>query len=137
MSDNPAVAVLVRKRAELAGEIERTHAELKRMIADLDKLDATIRLFDPSVEVKAIKPKAFRPPADWAQRGEMTRVVPDISRATTLPAAVFMTGIRLERLLQAREFQAGSESPSANIVFGFRLLQAVARGAGSRRDGPS
>jgi hypothetical protein len=28
--------------------------------------------FDPSHQVEAIKPKAFRPPSDWSHRGEMT-----------------------------------------------------------------
>ncbi len=80
-----ALAALIRKRAELAGEIERTHAAMKRMLADLDSLDATLRIFDPGIEVAAIRPKAFRPPADWAKRGEMTRVVLDILRQAAEP----------------------------------------------------
>jgi hypothetical protein len=73
MSDPPIVQALVKKRAELSGDIETTHASLKRMIADVEKLDA-----DPTVQIEAIQPKAFRPPADWAKRGEMSRVCLDI-----------------------------------------------------------
>jgi hypothetical protein len=54
---------LVKRRAELAGEIEETHNQSRKMIEDLEKLDSVILQFEPSHEVEAIKPKAFRPPA--------------------------------------------------------------------------
>ena len=44
------------------------------MIEDLEKLDSVIPQFDPAYQVVAIKPKAFRPPPDWARRGEMTNL---------------------------------------------------------------
>ncbi len=75
MTDTFVLTGLVRKRAELAGDIRRTQADLQRMIRDLENLDATIRLFDADYQVEAIKPKAFRPPDDWANRGEMTRIM--------------------------------------------------------------
>ena len=55
---------LVKKRAWIAGEIENTHIKPRQLIADLEALDATLRVFDPTIQVEAIKPKAFRPPAD-------------------------------------------------------------------------
>ncbi len=76
---------LVRKRADLAGSIERTQADLQRMIRELEHLDATIHLFDPNYQVEAIKPKAFRPPSDWAKRGEMTRIILGILRQASEP----------------------------------------------------
>lgn len=85
MATDLVLAGIVRKRAELAGDIERTHEALKRMIADLSSLDATLRLFDPDIEIEAIKPKAFRPPADWAQRGEMSRIILDVLRQAAEP----------------------------------------------------
>ena len=48
-------------------------------------LDATLRLFDPGYQVEAIRPKAFRPPKDWANRGEMTRIVLSILRQAAEP----------------------------------------------------
>lgn len=65
---------LIKRRVELTGEIEDTHAKLRQMIIDLEALDSTIQQFDPNFHVEAIRPKAFRPPKDWAQRGEMTRL---------------------------------------------------------------
>jgi hypothetical protein len=79
------LAGLVKRRAELAGDIENTHAKLRQLVADLENLDATILQFDPDYHVEAIRPKAFRPPKDWANRGEMTRIVLSILRQATEP----------------------------------------------------
>lgn len=76
---------LVRRRAELTGEIERTHDRLRQIVADLEALDATIRQFDPTFQVESIKPKAFRPPQDWSNRGEMSRFVLSILRQAAEP----------------------------------------------------
>ena len=76
---------LVKRRAELAGEIEATHDRLRKMIEDLEKLDSVILQFDPSHQVEAIKPKAFRPPSDWSHRGEMTKTVLSILRQAAEP----------------------------------------------------
>ena len=39
------VSGLVKRRAELAGDIERTHEQLRQMVLDLENLDATILQF--------------------------------------------------------------------------------------------
>lgn len=85
MAESHVVSALVKKRAELAGDIENTHARLRQMVNDLEKLDATLLLFDPSIPIESIKPKAFRPPQDWANRGEMTRIALSILRQATEP----------------------------------------------------
>jgi len=79
------ISALVRKRAELAGDIENAQVSIQRMVQELDSLDATIHLFDPDYRVEAIKPKAFRPPDDWSKRGEMTRIVLGILRQAAEP----------------------------------------------------
>lgn len=53
---------LVKRRAQLAGDIENTHEALRKMVLDLESLDATIVQFDPSYRVETIQPRAFRPP---------------------------------------------------------------------------
>jgi len=79
------VSGLVKRRAQLAGDIEKAHESLRRMVLDLENLDATILQFDPTYQVETIKPKAFRPPKDWANRGEMTRIVLSILRQASEP----------------------------------------------------
>jgi len=64
------VSGLVKRRAELAGDIEKTHEALRKMVLDLENLDATILQFEPDFRVETIKPKAFRPPKDWSNRGQ-------------------------------------------------------------------
>lgn len=85
MAEPHVITALVRKRAELAGDIENTQEAIARMIRELEGLDATIRLFDPDYRVEEIRPKAFRPPEDWSKRGEMSRVVLDILRRAAEP----------------------------------------------------
>jgi hypothetical protein len=51
---------LIKRRAELAGDIEKTHEALRKMVLDLENIDATILQFDPDFKVEMIRPKAFR-----------------------------------------------------------------------------
>ena len=71
---------LVKGRAQLAGDIENAHEALRKMVLDLESLDATILQFDPDYRVETIQPKAFRPPKDWSNRGQMSRICLSILR---------------------------------------------------------
>jgi hypothetical protein len=79
------VTGLVKKRAELAGELESTHERLRTLVNQLESLDNTLRIVAPDMEVEAIRPKAFRPPDDWSRRGQMSRLVLSILRQTKEP----------------------------------------------------
>jgi hypothetical protein len=74
------VTGLVKRRGELAGEIKATHEALRKMVDDLETLDKTLRMVAPDMEVEAIRPKQFRPPADWSHRGQMSRLILSIMR---------------------------------------------------------
>ena len=76
---------LVKRRAQLAGDIEKAHEALRRMVLNLENLDATILQFEPDFKVEAIKPKAFRPPKDWSNRGQMSRIILSILRQAAEP----------------------------------------------------
>jgi hypothetical protein len=76
---------LVKRRAELAGDIEKTHEALRKMVLDLENIDATILQFDPDFRVETIQPKAFRPPKDWSNRGQMSRIILSILRQASEP----------------------------------------------------
>lgn len=65
--------------------VERTHEALRKMVTDLENLDATILQFAPGFEPEAIKAKTFRPPADWSKRGQMTRVILSVLRCASEP----------------------------------------------------
>ena len=49
---------LIKRRVELAGDIEKANEALRCMVQDLENLDATILQFEPDFRVEAIKPKA-------------------------------------------------------------------------------
>ncbi len=76
---------LVKRRAAVAGEIEQLHERIRKLLADLDSLDATIMQFDPSYRVEEIRSKAFRPPEDWSHPGQMIRFVLSILRQAAEP----------------------------------------------------
>ncbi len=79
------VSGLIKRRAQLAGDIEKAHEALRRMALDLENLDATILQFEPNFRLETVKPKAFRPPKDWSNRGEMTRICLSILRLASEP----------------------------------------------------
>lgn len=93
MSKN-VVSGLVRKRRKLAGQIEGTQAMLRQLVIDLDSLDATIRLFDPDIDLEEIKPKPL-PPRYHAFRGEVSRIVLTALRKSDKP----MTSRELAKLV--------------------------------------
>ncbi len=76
---------LVERRARLAGDIENAHEALRKMVLDLESLDATILQFDPDYRVESIKAKAFRPPKDWSNRGQMSRIILSVLRQAAEP----------------------------------------------------
>lgn len=88
MGDTFALAALVRKRAELAGRVEAAYVELERMLADVAGLDSTLRLFDPDVQLEAIRPRPLRVAEVWGARPHVfVRRVLDVLRRAGGPVA--------------------------------------------------
>lgn len=76
---------LVKRRAEIAGDLARLHDEVGQAVRNLDHLDATIRIIAPDYEPETISAKMFRPPDDWSKRGQMSRMVLSILRTAKEP----------------------------------------------------
>lgn len=74
MENEHALSALIRKRAELAGQFEHHQAKARQLLIDLDNVDATIRMFDPDIDLAEIKPKPL-PPRHAAYKGEVARIV--------------------------------------------------------------
>jgi hypothetical protein len=71
-----AMAGLIRKRAELAGEIIARVTALDQLRADLVHLDAAIRIMCPDAEPELIRPrKPSRNGCDWFGRQELPRLI--------------------------------------------------------------
>lgn len=65
------VAGLMEKRRELAALLKRVRAEEKKIVCDLDHIDAAIRLFDPTADTDRI---VRHPTKHRAKKGEVVRL---------------------------------------------------------------
>ncbi|MBV9814027.1 MAG: hypothetical protein JO326_14860 [Acetobacteraceae bacterium] len=84
MEHEHVVSGLLRKRAELAGELEALQARAGELIASLDGLDTAIRLFAPDAELDAVGPK--RPAVlHAAMPGQTSRAVLEALRDAAQP----------------------------------------------------
>lgn len=77
---------LIAKRAEISGQIEMLHRQMRDLIDALGHVDASIRIFDPNVDLEEIKPRL--PPRQMAFKGEVSRLVLDALRKSDKPLPV-------------------------------------------------
>jgi hypothetical protein len=75
---------LVRKRAELAGGLEKQQAQVRQLQNAVAHIDAVLMLFNPDLRVDQIRPKRTAPP-HAAGYGEITNVVIDCLREADVP----------------------------------------------------
>src|SRR5690606_9031496 len=74
MAEPHVVTALIRKRAEIAGQLEAAQNHARQLVIDLDHVDATLRLYVPDIDLEEIKPKPL-PPRHAAFRGEVSRLI--------------------------------------------------------------
>ena len=59
MSEAPnTVSALLRKRAEIAGQVEHYNSLVRQKLIDLDALDQTIRIFCPDIDLEDVRPNS-------------------------------------------------------------------------------
>ena len=87
MTELHVLSGLKAKRAEIAGRIEMMQREMRLLVATIGHIDATIRTFDPSVDLEDITPKL--PPRFQAFKGEVSRILLDALRELKSPLPVF------------------------------------------------
>ena len=76
---------LIRKRQEVAGELETAYGRIAALTAALSSLDGTIRLFAPETALDEIAP---RQPRYAAQPGEVSRAIRNALREAGQPLTV-------------------------------------------------
>lgn len=74
MGTQHAITALRDKRGELSGTIDALQDQLRAAMIDLDHIDATLRMFDPDIELDEIRPKPL-PPRHHAFKGQVTRSI--------------------------------------------------------------
>lgn len=78
------VTGLIAKRAELAGRIEHLQAKVRQATVELDHIEASIRIFQPDIDLGAIGSRPV-PPIHHAFRGETSRFVLETIREAGRP----------------------------------------------------
>ena len=84
MQNERTIHALIRKRAEIAGQIECHQDALNQLIVDLDNVGHTLRLFAPEIYLEEIAHKPI-PPRNQAFKGEMKRIVLEALRKASGP----------------------------------------------------
>jgi hypothetical protein len=86
MKNEHVLSGLIAKRAEIAGQIERLQLEIRQLVVALDHVDASIRLFDPDVDLEDVKSRL--PPRHMAFKGEVSRILLNTLRKAAKPMPV-------------------------------------------------
>lgn len=95
---------LLRKRGELAGQVVAHRDKLNSTMAELDAIDAAIRVFNPSIEREDL-PEGHIVPIHHVQRGEMQRFLLDLLRRSDGPVRTSdaTVAVMAERELDRRD----------------------------------
>ena len=80
MAEPHVITALRKKRAELAGEVVAARRRLEKLRDDLDAIDRTLRVFDPTQHPESIRPVVKRKGARMFGHGECTRAVLNVLR---------------------------------------------------------
>ncbi|MCB4825521.1 hypothetical protein [Roseicella aerolata] len=122
---------LVKRRAELAGELDAAQARVQQLYADLASLDAVIRQFDPSYPVDAIQAKRPRAVA-VGEFVDMGRTVLDVLRQAGKPLTIPAVA---ERVIALRALDAASGAVRKAVESSVGRALRHQRVAGTVRNG--
>jgi hypothetical protein len=86
MAERHVIGALRNKRAVLSGTLRQLEQQLAQQRSNLAHLDATMRLFDPEIRPKDIRPRQQRARNAWFRPGECLRLIYDELREATQPA---------------------------------------------------
>lgn len=81
---NPVLSGLVRKRQEIMREMDAVQSRLRQLVLDVDALDATIRLFQPDIDLEVVRVRSM-PRRHEAHRGDTSRLILSLVREAGEP----------------------------------------------------
>jgi hypothetical protein len=106
MAELHVIGALRNKRAEVAGTLRQLEQQLAGHRANLAHLDATMRLFDPNIRPKDIRPRRVRARNVWFRQGECLRLIYDELREATQPVT---TRELAERIIRVKAIQTADD----------------------------
>ena len=112
MAEPHVIGALRNKRAELAGMLRQLEQQLVQQRANLAHVDATMRLFDPDIRPKDIRPKQPRTRNAWFRPGECLRLIYDELREATRPVT---TRELAERIMRVKAIPAADNDRRERI----------------------
>ncbi len=80
MANENVLSGLIRKRAEVAGELEAAQQRVQQLIIGIDNVDATIRIFAPDIDLEEVRPKPLPP---RTRRSRARSAAPSWARCAT------------------------------------------------------
>jgi hypothetical protein len=98
MAETHVVSALKERRVKLATDIEGYQAQLRRAVIDLDHVEATLKQFDPDVNLGELGPRKV-PQVLADIHGDTGRVILDTLRTATAPIS---TATVCEAVMRAR-----------------------------------
>lgn len=99
MADSHVVSALKEKRIKLATEIEKLQGNLRKAVIDLDHCEATLRLFDPDVQISELGPRKV-PQVLSDIHGDTGRIILETLRTATQPLPTYKI---CEAVMKARD----------------------------------
>ncbi len=83
-TSNPVLHGLLRKRQEIADKLEMAQSRVRQLVLDIDAVDATIRLFQPDIDLDVVKVRPT-PRRHEAHRGDTSRLILSLLREAGEP----------------------------------------------------
>ena len=112
MAEPHVIGALRNKRAELAGMLRQLEQQLAQQRANMAHVDATMRLFDPDIRPKDIRPKQPRARNAWFRPGECLRLIYDELREATQSVT---TRELAERIMRVKAIPAAGDDRRERI----------------------
>ncbi len=83
-TSSPVLSGLIRKRQEIAADLDAAQSRVRQLILDIDAVDATIRLFQPDIDLDVVKVRPT-PRRHEAHRGDTSRLILSLLREVGEP----------------------------------------------------
>ncbi|MBI3903884.1 MAG: hypothetical protein HY306_13245 [Nitrosomonadales bacterium] len=80
MAKSLVLSGLMAKHSEILGQLEHHALEINRLDAILKNVDATIKLFDPTIDLRKLEPRRYAAGHRIFRRGEVSRLILGVLR---------------------------------------------------------
>jgi hypothetical protein len=106
VTDTHVVSALKEKRIQVASLIESLQGQIRQATIDLDHVEASLRLFDPDVDLAALSPRKVAPIL-YDTKGDTGRVILDTLRNSMRPLS---TAQVCEAVMKARNLDTNDKA---------------------------